>query len=76
MKKEDLLNLMGERVGDAAFGTHLRKSWNMNTPANQISDCTGHGVCIRAQKQSQIGRAEDAIGTDRDNNREGQPLVS
>ena len=67
MKKEDLLNLDGERVYDAAFGTHLRKVLEYEYPYESDTGLYAMVSVSELKKQSQIGRAEDAIGTDRDN---------
>ena len=67
MKKEDLLNLDGERVYDAAFGTRLRKALEYEYPYESDTGLYAMVSVSELKKQSQIGRAEDAIGTDRDN---------
>ena len=67
MKKEDLLNLDGERVYDAAFGTYLRKVLEYEYPYESDTGLYAMVSVSELKKQSQIGRAEDAIGTDRDN---------
>ena len=67
MKKEDLLNLDGEKVYDAAFGTRLRKALEYEYPYESDTGLYAMVSVSELKKQSQIGRAEDAIGTDRDN---------
>ena len=67
MKKEDLLNLDGERVYDAAFGIRLRKVLEYEYPYESDTGLYAMVSVSELKKQSQIGRAEDAIGTDRDN---------
>lgn len=67
MKKEDLLNLDGKRVYDAAFGTRLREVLEYEYPyESDIGLCAMVSVS-ELKKQSQIGRTEDAIGTDSGN---------
>ena len=67
MKKEDLLNLDGERVYDAAFGTHLRKVLEYEYPYESDTGLYAMVSVSELKKQSQIGRTEDAIGTDSGN---------
>ena len=67
MKKEDLLNLDEERVYDAAFGTRLREALEYEYPYESDTGLYAMVSVSELKKQSQIGRAEDAIGTDRDN---------
>ncbi|MDY5475490.1 MAG: UvrD-helicase domain-containing protein [Enterocloster clostridioformis] len=74
MKKEDLLNLDEERVYDAAFGTRLREALEYEYPYESDTGLYAMVSVSELKKQSQIGRTEDAIGTDSDN-MEGIALV-
>ena len=67
MKKEDLLDLDGERVYDAAFGTRLREALEYKYPYESDTGLYAMVSVSELKKQSQIGRTEEAIGTDRDN---------
>ena len=67
MKKEDLLNLDGKRVYDAAFGTHLREVLEYEYPYESDIGLYAMVSVSELKKQSQIGRTEDAIGTDSGN---------
>ena len=67
MKKEDLLNLDGKRVYDAAFGTRLREVLEYEYPYESDIGLYAMGSVSELKKQSQIGRTEDAIGTDSGN---------
>ena len=67
MKKEDLLNLDGRRVYDAAFGTRLREVLEYEYPYESDIGLYAMVSVSELKKQSQIGRAEDAIGTDSGN---------
>ena len=67
MKKEDLLNLDGKRVYDAAFGTRLREVLEYEYPYESDIGLYAMVSVSELKKQSQIGRTEDAIGTDSGN---------
>ncbi len=67
MKKEDLLNLDGRRVYDAAFGTRLREVLEYEYPYESDIGLYAMVSVSELKKQSQIGRTEDAIGTDSGN---------
>lgn len=67
MKKEDLLNLDGKRVYDAAFGTRLREVLEDEYPYESDIGLYAMVSVSELKKQSQIGRTEDAIGTDSGN---------
>lgn len=67
MKKEDLLNLDGNRVYDAAFGTRLREVLEYEYPYESDIGLYAMVSVSELKKQSQIGRTEDAIGTDSGN---------
>lgn len=67
MKKEDLLNLDGEKVYDAAFGTRLREALEYRYPYESDTGLYAMVSVSELKKQSQIGRTEEAIGTDHDN---------
>lgn len=67
MKKEDLLNLDGRRVYDAAFGRRLREVLEYEYPYESDIGLYAMVSVSELKKQSQIGRTEDAIGTDSGN---------
>jgi ATP-dependent helicase/nuclease subunit A len=73
MKKEDLLNLDKDMVYDEAFGARLREALEYKYPYESDTGLYAMVSVSELKKQSQIGRAEDAIGTD-SGNLEGIPL--
>ena len=73
MKKEDLLSLDGEKVYDEAFRRRLEETLAYRYPYESDTGLYAMVSVSELKKQSQIGRSEEAIGTD-SKELEGVPL--